>query len=45
MAAQKIVALMNLELAQRLNQGNALQGSTLVIEAARALPNTSVMTD
>ena len=44
-AAQKIVALMNLELAQRLNQGNALQGSILVIEAARALPKTSEMTD
>ncbi len=35
--AQKIVALMNLELAQRLNQGNMLQGSVLTIEAANAL--------
>ena len=38
--AQKIVALMNLELAQRLNQGNMLQGSTLTIEAAKALRKT-----
>ena len=38
--AQKIVALMNLELAQRLNQGNMLQGSILTIEAARALTKT-----
>ena len=39
--AMKIVAMMNLELAQRLNEGNMLQGSTLVIEAARAFPRTS----
>lgn len=38
--AQKIVALMNLELAQRLNQGNMLQGSILTIEAAKALRKT-----
>ena len=38
--AQKIVALMNLELAQRLNQGNMLQGSALTIDAARALRKT-----
>lgn len=39
--AMKVVATMNLELAQRLNQGNMLQGSTLTIEAARALRYTS----
>ena len=44
-AAMKIVALMNLELAQRLNQGNMMQGSSLTIEAARAFPNTSGITD
>ena len=38
--AMKIVAIMNLELAQRLNEGNMLQGSTLTIEAARAFPKT-----
>ena len=44
-AAQKIVALMNLELAQRLNQGNMMQGAALTIEAARAFPKTSGITD
>ena len=44
-AAMKIVSLMNLELAQRLNQGNMLQGSALTIEAARAFPNTAGITD
>ena len=44
-ASMKIVALMNLELAQRLNQGNMMQGSSLTIEAARAFPNTSGITD
>ncbi len=38
--AMKIVSLMNLELAQRLNQGIMLQGSGLVIEASRALTQT-----
>ena len=38
--AEKIVALMNLELGQRLNQGNMLQGSALTIEASRALKKT-----
>jgi hypothetical protein len=37
-AAMKVVALMNLELAQRLNQGNMMQGASLTIEAARAFP-------
>ena len=44
-AAMKIVALMNLELAQRLNQGNMLQGSVLTIEAARAFQNTDGIKD
>ncbi len=44
-AAMKIVAMMNLELAQRLNQGNMLQGSVLTIEAARAIPDTAELTD
>ena len=44
-AEMKIVALMNLELAQRLNQGNMLQGSALTIEAARAFPDTVGLTD
>jgi hypothetical protein len=44
-SAMKIVSLMNLELAQRLNQGNMLQGSILTIEAARAFPNISGLTD
>ncbi|MGN0919163.1 MAG: hypothetical protein ACI4OR_00145 [Alphaproteobacteria bacterium] len=44
-ASMKIVALMNLELAQRLNQGNMMQGSALTIEAARAFPNISNLTD
>ena len=44
-AAMKIVALMNLELAQRLNQGNMMQGSTLTVEAARAFPKTAEITD
>ena len=44
-AAMKIVSLMNLELAQRLNQGNMMQGSALTIEAARAFQNTSGITD
>ena len=38
--AMKIVSMMNLELAQRLNQGIMLQGSGLVIEASRALTQT-----
>lgn len=41
-AAMKIVALMNLELAQRLNLGNMLQGSTLTVEAARAFKKVTV---
>jgi len=44
-AAMKIVAMMNLELAQRLNQGNMLQGSVLTIEAARAMPDRLELTD
>ena len=44
-SAMKIVSLMNLELAQRLNQGNMMQGSLLTIEAARAFPNISGLTD
>ena len=44
-AAMKIVALMNLELAQRLNQGNMMQGSALTIEGARAFPNTKALTE
>ncbi len=44
-AAMKIVAMMNLELAQRLNQGNMLQGSILTIEAARAIPEAARLTD
>ena len=44
-AAMKVVALMNLELAQRLNQGNMMQGSILTIEAARAFPDTATLTD
>lgn len=44
-AAMKIVSLMNLELAQRLNQGNMMQGSTLTIEASRALTQTADITD
>ena len=44
-AAQKIVALMNLELAQRLNVGNMLQGSTLTVEAAYAFTKLSTLTD
>ena len=44
-AAMKIVSLMNLELAQRLNQGNMMQGSILTIEASRALTQTAGITD
>lgn len=44
-AAMKIVSLMNLELAQRLNQGNMMQGSILTIEASRALTQTVGITD
>ena len=44
-AAMKIVSLMNLELAQRLNQGNMMQGATLAAEAARALTQTAEITD
>lgn len=44
-AAMKIVVLMNLELAQRLNQGNMMQGSALTIEASRAFSDTSAITD
>ena len=44
-AAMKIVSLMNIELAQRLNQGNMMQGSVLAIEAARALTETAGITD
>ena len=44
-AAMKIVALMNLELAQRLNQGNMMQGSALTIEAARAFPEVTGLTE
>ena len=40
-SAMKKVALMNLELAQRLNQGNMLQGSILTVDAARALTQTT----
>ena len=35
----RVQSLMNLELAQRVNLANALQGNSLVIEAARALRN------
>ena len=44
-SAMKIVTMMNMELAQRLNQGNMLQGATLTIEAARALSDTAGITD
>ena len=43
-SAMKIVALMNLELAQRLNLGNMLQGSTLTVEAARAFKQVTALT-
>ena len=38
--AQRVQTLMNLELAQRVNLSNALQGNVLSIEAARALKNS-----
>ncbi len=37
--AMRVQTLMNLELAQRINLANALQGNLLSIEAARALKN------
>ncbi len=37
--AMRVQTLMNMELAQRVNLSNALQGSILSIEAARALKN------
>ena len=41
--AMRVQTLMNLELAQRVNLSNALQGNILSIEAARALRNAATL--